>query len=55
MVPSYGPFPSVKGSEVRFLGYYIVCKGIEEVPKGRAHIKGPCSYPKKASCFRLYC
>ena len=47
MVPSFGPLPSLQGSEVWALGSYRVCKGYKKgslnpKPLLRAHMKGPC-------------
>ena len=46
MVPSSGPLPSLKGSEVRplratsiYFEYAVCCKGTQ----GSAHTKGPCT------------
>ena len=50
MGPSSGPLPSWKGSEVWALGLCRVNTGYIRGPLVRAHIEGPCNYPRS---FRL--
>ena len=46
MVPEYGPLLFFKGSDVWALGLHRVCNVYIRCPLFRAHIKGPCNYPK---------